>query len=186
MNKTIITLAAISILIIGCNTDKKQNPFLINKQSIGWLTDSTQVKDLALAFPNDSIVKGYLKGDEFTGQNSDIEIYSTAGERLLSLTPSQMLDSTSVIESIQVRSASYRTEQQISNKSTFKEIKDAYKISSINNLINSIVISVNDINASFTIDKKELPANLRYDMTLKIDAVQIPDNAKIKYFIIHW
>jgi hypothetical protein len=183
--KKLSLLAVTAFIIASCATEKKQDPFEISKQHIGLLTDSTQVKDLELVFPNDSIVT-YIKGDEFTGQNNDIEIYSTKGIQLLSLTPSQALDSTSTIKSIRILSETFKTEKNISTLSTFKDINENYKISSINNLINSVVISVNDINASFTIDKKELPANLRFDMTLNIEAIQIPDNAKIKYFMIHW
>jgi hypothetical protein len=184
--KNLLTLVVLTVLMTSCTSEKEQNPFLISKQNVGLLTDSTQVKDLELVFAKDSIVKASIKGDEFTGQNNDIDIYSSEGEKLLSLSPRQALDSTSVIESIQIINENYKTEKQISTLSTFKDIKDAYKISSINNLINSVVISVNEINASFTIDKKELPANLRFDMTLNIEPVQIPDTAKIKYFIIHW
>jgi hypothetical protein len=45
---------------------------------------------------------------------------------------------------------------------------------------------VNEINAYFTIEKSELPENLRYDITQKIEAVSIPDKAKIKDFFIQW
>jgi hypothetical protein len=49
-----------------------------------------------------------------------------------------------------------------------------------------VVVSVNEIDASFTIDKKELPANMRFDMDMTIEAIQIPDNAKVKFFIVHF
>lgn len=184
--KHLSVIALVVFIVSSCTTEKEQNPFQIGKLNVGLLTDSTQVKDLQKVFANDSIVRFSIKGDEFTGQNSDIDIYSSEGIRLLSLTPSQALDSTSVIESVQVLSEKYRTDKNISTLSSFKNINDSYQISSIDNLINSIVVSVNEINASFTIDKKELPANLRYDMSLNIEAVQIPDEAKIKYFILHW
>lgn len=184
--KNLLVIIVLIGLLFSCTAEKKQDPFQISKQNVGLLTDSTQVKDLEFLFATDSLVKPSIKGDEFTGQNNDFEIYSSAGKKMLILTPSQALDSTSVIESVRIISETYKTDKNISTLSTFKDIKDAYKISSINNLINSVVISVNEINTSFTIDKKELPANLRFDMTLNIEPVQIPDNAKIKYFIIHW
>jgi hypothetical protein len=37
-----------------------------------------------------------------------------------------------------------------------------------------------------TIDKKELPEELRYNPSLKIDPSQIPDEATFKYFMIGW
>ena len=80
----------------------------------------------------------------------------------------------------------YKTEKNISTISTFKDLKEAYKISKIDNLINAIVVSVNEIDASFTIDKKELPASMRFDMNMTIDVIQIPEKAKIKFFMVHW
>jgi hypothetical protein len=185
MNKSLVSLVLLVLLVVSCVTEKKQDPFQIGKQHIGLLTDSTQVKDLKLAFPTDSIVKNIM-GDEFTGNVNDIEIYDTSGKQLLILTPTQALDSTAVIKSIHIKDSRYKTTNNISTLSTFADIKKNYKISGISTLISSIVISVNEINASFTIDKKELPANLQYDMNLKIEAVQIPDTAKIKYFMVYW
>lgn len=183
MKKHILTF--FTVLLIASSCKKQQDPFLIEKQNVGLLTDSTQVKDLKLVFPNDSIVKK-VKGDEFIDTRNDIQIFSKDGTELLSLTPSEALDSTATISSIQIISSKYKTSKGISKSSTFKDIANNYKISKINNLINSIVISINEINASFTIDKKELPSNLRYDMNLTIEKSQIPDDAKIKYFFIHW
>ncbi|MDB9755623.1 hypothetical protein OAB20_05000, partial [Winogradskyella sp.] len=74
----------------------------------------------------------------------------------------------------------------ISTLSTFKDISEAYNISKIDNLINSVLISVNEINATFAIDKKELPSGLRFNMDMQIDPLQIPGKAKIKFFTVHW
>jgi len=183
MKKHILTL--FTVLLIASSCKKQQDPFLIEKQNVGLLTDSTQVKDLKLVFPNDSIVKK-VKGDEFIEVQNDIQIFSKDGNELLTLTPSEALDSTATISTVQILSPKYRTAKDISKLSTFKDIADNYKISKISNLINSIVISVNELNASFTIDKKELPSSLRYDMNITIEKSQIPDEAKIKYFFIHW
>ena len=184
MYKSFLSLILFSLILSSCK--KEQNPFSIEKQNIGLLTDSTQVKDLEAIYSNDSIVK-YIGGDEFTGNINNIEIFEKGSQNLLLvLTPSQALDSTSVIKSIRVIDPRFVTEKNISTLSTFKDISSNYTISRIDNLINSIVVSVNEINGSFTIDKKELPANLRFDMDLKIEAIHIPDNAKTKYFFITW
>lgn len=179
-----IFLALVTLtLVVSCN--KEQDPFLIEQHNIGHLTDSTQVKDLESIFPNDSIVR-YVGGDEFTGRINNIDIYDKKGNHLLVLTPSEALDSTATISNIRIKDQRYKTAKNISITSTFKEIQAAYKINRIDNLINSININVNAINAYFTIDKKELPANLRYDMNITIEASQIPDRAKVKYFMINW
>ena len=104
----------------------------------------------------------------------------------MTLTPNNIADSSATITNIRINDSRYKTEKGITTLSTFKDIQETYKISKIDNLINSIVISVNEINAQFAIEKTELPANLRYDMSTNIEASQIPDNARIKYFFINW
>lgn len=174
-----------TILITSCAKDKAPNPFLIQKHNIGLLTDSTQVKELDGIFVNDSVVR-YIAGDEFTGSINTIEIFEKNGNKLLDLSPAEALDSTSVISSVRIIDNRYKTQKNISTLSTFKDIREAYKISKIDNLIDVIVVSVNEINASFTIDKKELPASLQFNMDATIDPISIPANAKIKYFMLHW
>ena len=183
MKNYFIKILLISVIVVGCQ--KEQNPFQIAKQNIGLLTDSTQVKDLESVFINDSIVK-YKGEGEFTGDISNIEIFNKEGKKMLVLSPSKIADSTSLINTVNILDSRYKTDKNISTLSTFKDIQDNYKISRIDNLINSVVVTVNDINATFTIDKKELPANLRFDMKLKIEATHIPDGARIKYFFINW
>lgn len=183
MRQSFLGLIALALLFISCNNT--QNPFEVSKQHIGLLTDSTQVKDLKNIYANDSIVK-FISGDEFTGNINNIDIFEKGGKKLLTLTPKYALDSTSTIGSIHIIDERYKTDKNITTISTFKDIKDHYKISRISNLINSVVVGIDKINASFTIDKKELPANLRFDMNLKFEATHIPDNAKVKYFFINW
>lgn len=183
MRHSFLGILAITLLTVSCK--KEQNPFEIGKQNIGLLTDSTQIKDLKVTFSNDSVVS-FISGDEFTGSRNNIEVFEKGGKKLLILTPSQALDSTSVIENIQIIDPRYKTPKNISTLSTFKDVSSAYKISKISNLINAVLITVNELNASFVIDKKELPANLRFDMDLKVEATHIPDNAKLKYFFVNW
>lgn len=183
MYKSILYLIIVATLIVSCN--KEQNPFQIDKQHIGLLTDSTQVKDIETIFSKDSVVKG-IDTTEFTRNINDIDVFEKGGKKLLSISPRNAQDSTSYIQSVHIFDPRYKTDKKLSVLSTFKDINDHYKITRIDNLINTIVVTVNDINASFTIDKKELPANLRFDRTLNIEATHIPDDAKIKFFFINW
>lgn len=183
MKNSILSLTALSLLFFNCNSES--DPFLVQKNSIGALTATSQVKDLETIFKNDSVVK-FEPGTPFTGSINEIEVFEKGGKKLLTLSPSALQDSTAVIKTVQVLDPRYKTNTELSTLSTFKDIADHYKISSIDNLINSIVVSVDELNASFTIDKMELPSNLRFDMTLHIEASQIPDNANIKYFFLNW
>lgn len=177
-------LFTILILIIVSSCKEEQNPFQITKHNIGLLTDSTQVKDLKTIYINDSLVN--YNSNDFTGIINDIDVFDNYGKKLLSISPRQPNDSTSYIQSVRINDSRFQTEKKLSILSTFKDINNNYKITRIDNLINTIVISVNEINASFTISKEELPANLRFDRALKIEATHIPDNAKIKYFFLNW
>jgi len=181
--KKIILLLVIISVFSSCK--KEINPFLISKYNIGHLTDSTQVKDLESVFVNDSIVK-YISGNEFTNNINDIEIYEKGGIQLLVLSPTQSLDSTATIRTVKVIDPRFTTAKGLSPNSTFKDIDTNYKISNIQNTLRNIIVSVNEINAYFTIDKSELPANMRFDMNLKIEVIQIPAEAKIKDFYFYW
>ncbi|NRD21093.1 hypothetical protein HNV08_13630 [Winogradskyella eckloniae] len=184
--KNTLVVALISVLLVAsCAKDKAPDPFLIKKNQIGLLNDSTQVKDLEAVFSSDSIVR-FIAGDEFVGSVNTIEVFEKGGKKLLDISPRETLDSTSVIASVRILDQRYKTDKNISALSTFKDIKEAYKISKVDNLINVIVVSVNEINASFTIDKNELPASMRFDMDMNIDPIQIPEKAKIKHFMLHW
>lgn len=182
MKKSFLTITTL-ILFVSCT--KTQNPFLIEKQNIGFLTDSAQVKDLKTIFIADSITK-FVGGDEFTGKINDINVFDKTGNHLLVLTPTEAFDSIATINSIRIIDSRYKTAKNISIASTFKDINEAYKINRIDNLIDCINVNVNEINAYFTIDKQDLPANLRFDMEATIEASQIPNNARIKYFMLNW
>ena len=72
MYKPFLSLIILCLFLSSCN--KEQNPFEIGKQHIGFLTDSTQVKDLKTIYSNDSIVK-FISGDEFIGSKNNISIF---------------------------------------------------------------------------------------------------------------
>jgi hypothetical protein len=183
LKKNTLLVSVIILLVFACK--KEQDPFLISKQNIGLLTDSTQVKAIEAIYINDSIVKR-VGGDEFTGAINDIEIYTKSGKQLLALTPSEALDSTATIKTIKILDSRFITEKGITINSTFKDIEDNYTISSIQNTITNVVIFINEINVFITIDKKVLTGELRFNSDVKIEAISIPDDAKIKYFMIGW
>jgi hypothetical protein len=184
MKKYIAFLSVLSLFIIACSGEKT-NPFAVSKHQVGLINDSTQVKDLKIIFANDSIVN-FKEDDSFIGGINTIDVYDKTGNQLLSISPNEALDSTATISSIRLVDPRYKTNKNVSSVATFKDINDNYKISKISNLINSIVITVNEIDASFTIDKKELPANMRFDMDMQIDPIQVPEAAKVKFFMLHF
>lgn len=183
MKKSLLLLLFISSLFISC--DKEQDPFLISSNSIGLLTKDVQIKDLDSVFSQDSIVKQVSEGELFKN-NNEIEVYDSQGRKLLLLEPVQAFDSTSTVGFIRVLDPRYKTAKGLNIESSFKDIIENYSISRIENTLSAAVIFIDDLHIYVTIDKKQLPAELRYDTQMRIQASQIPDNAKIKYFMIDW
>ncbi len=182
MKKILISILTL-LMLSGC--EEPFDPYLVNPKNIGYLTDSTAVRALKSAFPNDSLAS-FIGGDEFTGQINDIDVYNSEGKKILALTPFEALDSTSTIKSVRILDSRFKTDKGIGKQSTYGEIAANYKISGIQNTLRHIIVSIDEINAYFTIEKTELPSEMRYDMDLKIDPIQIPDKARIKDFFIQW
>ncbi|KQC34381.1 MULTISPECIES: hypothetical protein [Nonlabens] len=181
MKKLLFILVTITVL---ASCAEEQDPFEWNKDRIGMLTKDAMVYQIDSLFAMDSIVNP-VQDDEYANGPNVIEIYEKGGKHLLSLTPYES-DSTSTIENIRVRDNRYVTAEGISIDSDFKTISDTYKVSSIDNMINSAVIWVDEQNFYFTIDKEELPAEVTYDVSATIEKTMIPDTAKPEYVFISW
>ncbi len=180
-----LTFAILSVLTLVLSCTPKKDPFLITPQSIGDLTNTSEVKDLETIYVKDSIVK-YISGDEFTGTTNEIKILDKQGNHLLRLEPEQQFDTTATIVSIRIMDARFKTDKGIGVASTFGDIAKNYKISKITNTLSSVIVNLDEINAFVIIDKKELPSELHFDTDTKIEASQIPDTATIKYFWLDW
>lgn len=164
--------------------EKEEDPYLIAPNSVGLLTKEVKLNELDSVFAEDSIVRQMSEG-EFRKSNS-VEIYDKSGKKMLLLEPVQAFDSTSTVGFIQVLDPRFKTAKGLGPGSTFKDIVKNYKISRIENTLSAAVIFIDDINVYVTVDKKQLPVELRYDTQSKIQASQIPDDAQIKYFMIDW
>lgn len=183
MKKIHLTLLSLGLLLFSCT--KETNPFEITPNHIGGLTNLSTVGELENIFVNDSIVK-HIAGDEFIGNANEIEIYDKQGNQLLILEASQEFDTTATIKSIRVIDPRFKTAKGFGSSSTFKDLRENYKISKITNTLSVAMITIDEINAYVAINKKELPKELLFDTKTKIEAVQIPDSAKIKYFWLDW
>lgn len=169
-------------LLAQCEKEK-DTTFLITNNSVGQLEKVSLIRDLEVIFYQDSIVKDTMKLTSGLGARS-IKIYEKGGNHLLTLTPSS--DSIPRIQNVRINDPRFKTEKGIGLNSTFKDIKEKYTIQKIVTAINNIVIFVKDSDIYFTIDKSQLPESLRYVSSPNIEAVQVPDHAKIKYLMVGW
>jgi hypothetical protein len=182
--KKIIYVFIASFFFIQC---AKKNNFLIEKGKVGPLTEKTTVNDLSSIFAKDSIVAILYVDKEidkrlFSVENDEYLIYSKKGKLLLEIVPTNLNDKLSGIKSIQIFDYNYKTSKGISLQSTFKDIKKHYQVNKVETTLTSATLFIDELNATISIDKKEMGMNSFSRAEVAID--QIPDAAKIKYFTI--
>ncbi|MFS4467109.1 hypothetical protein [Maribacter sp. 2210JD10-5] len=177
-----IFILFILVAFTRCEPEKDSN-FVITSEEVGKLKKSSLARDIELIYAEDSLVMDTVRLNFGSGA-SKIKVYEKGGFHLLTLTPNS--DSIPTIQNVQINDPRFATEKGITIRSTFKDIQEAYTIKKIITSINNVVILLKDSDIYFTIDKSELPANLRYNANSSIEAVQIPDDAKIKYLMVGW
>lgn len=161
---------------------QKDTTFLITETSVGPLTNTSKVSELETIFVQDSVV-GDAAQINLGASPKKVDVFEKGGKHLLTLTANS--DSIPTVENVRIMDSRYTSENGIGLKSTFKDIQDAYEIKKIVTTLNSVVVFPKGSNLYFTIDKEELPESLRFS-TASIEAVQIPDDAKIKYLMLGW
>ena len=175
--------SSVVMLVLAAMACTKNDPtFLITETSVGSISNGTTLNLLEELLPNDSIVRDTMQSN-VRNTLKKVKIYEKGGMPLMLLTAAN--DSLKTIENIQVLDPRFSAENGISLRSTFKDIQEKYTIKKIVTTLNSLVIFPKESNLYFTIDKTELPYNLRFNQP-NIEAVQIPDEAKIKYLMIGW
>jgi len=183
--KRIIFIVLVSFLFIQC---AKENQYLIEKGKVGYLTKETTILELSAIFRKDSIVSkltlNELNNESklFSLDDDEYDIFSLKGDKLLEIAPTNQNDSLSKIKSIQIFDKNYKTDKGISLQSTFKDINEHYLVNNIETTLTSATLFIDELNATISIDKKELGINSFSREEVTID--QIPDIAKIKYFTI--
>lgn len=183
MKKTLLIIGIVSLAFVQCGKDS--DPFAIKNGSIGNLNNEIKIKQIDSIFAEDSIVKINSSPNALETQG-EVEIYEKGGKKLLLLSPDDEKDPNSTIKNIQVFDSRYKTEKGLTPASTWKDVKANYTIDNIQTTINAVVIFLKETDVYLTIDKKSLPEELQYNMDLKVEASQIPDNATFKYFMIGW
>ena len=180
--KIILPKVCIILLLLGCKKEV-DTTFLITKDAIGKLDKISLTRDLDVIYANDSIVKDttYVNA---SNNSKKIKIFEKGGKQLLTLTPNS--DSIPTIQNIRIEDARFVTEKGVGLKSTFKDVKDNYTIRKVITSMNNVVLLLKDSDIYFTISKDQLPSSLRYASSVNIEAVQIPDDAKIKYMMVGW
>ncbi|HBB49240.1 MAG TPA: hypothetical protein DCZ44_06370 [Flavobacteriaceae bacterium] len=178
MNRLIL-VAILSFILNACS----DNSFIINDTSVGPLTDNTHIYELPQLFKGDSLAARRIEGDSLIGE---VELYDTNGNVRMIVFPKDETDPKSTLSYLRIIDPKFTTKDGLGVASTFGAFKSRCEVAGLDNAINAVVISFKDTPWYITIDKKELPENVRYNYASKIELAQIPDEAKIKYFFYSW
>ncbi|MDG1329263.1 MAG: hypothetical protein P8P27_03395 [Flavobacteriaceae bacterium] len=183
MIKKIFLTGLVIFLFVQCT--KERNPFLISNKAVGNLTIGMKIKQVDSIFAMDSIVRLSPRQNQ-SSSFGELEIYEKSGKKLLLISPANNYDPDALIENFQFFDDRYKTVKGLNINSTFKDIKENYEIANIETTLSTVLIILKDSDLFINIDKKELPENFRYNPNLVIDATNIPNEAKIKYFMLSW
>lgn len=166
------------VLFSSCNSSTSDT--LIAKNQLGLIKPSTKVDELSSVLEKDSVTEFDIKSR--FNKTKEIKVYNKAGDVSLIIEPSYLNDTIVTINEIQILDPKYKTKKGLNIESNFKTIYENYKIDNIQNSINSVILSIDEIGAYIVIDKKHLPSELRFDSDIKIEANQIPNDAPLRYF----
>ncbi len=184
--KKLTPFIILSLLFVQCNGDKA---FEIEKGRVGNILKGTTVQELEVIFKSDSLVKILSEGDlggqtsKYLVEDDQYFVYSKIDKKkLLEIEPVNQHDSISTIKSVQIFDPRFKTANGIGLHSTFQEINTHCKINKVETTFTSVILFIDALNATISIDKSELGIK---DFTLqKVTIDQIPDLAKVKYFTI--
>ncbi len=158
----------------------------VTAHSASVFNDKMTIAEALQVVPNAQITKKNGKGEFAEDTYDDYEIYNQNNQHLLTLTPKLTGSADQKINRVLVVSPFFKTDKGISVTSTYKDIKNAYKISKIEPTRTHIVLVVDEINASFSIPKTSLKKGWWNEKTKSVNADKIPNNAVVEYFILWW
>lgn len=177
------------VLLLFISSCQKSTKNLIAKNQLGPLNNSTKVFEIQTLLKSDSVVKVNAKnpyGKTINSTTSQVDVYDTSGKQLLMIKPHGASDSVSQIKNIRILTDTYKTKDDISLGSTFADVKKHYDVSHIQSSPRSIIITLKDLNAFVSFDRKVLSGDLRFDMDADIKPTMIPDDAKINRFWLNF
>lgn len=180
-----ISILALSITMLSCSN---KDEFTVEKNRVGVITSETKVMEIESLFENDSVVKRLSEGilgyqGRYAQEDDFYLIYSKEGKHLLTLTPKEPLDSLSTMRTVDIHDPIYVTKQgAVGLNSKFEEINLAMNVSKIESTFTKVVLYLDQMNATMTLDKLDLGINTIQTNDVQLE--QIPNLVKPKTFVV--
>ena len=181
----ILSILFISILFVQCTGE---DPFLIEKNSVGKINSEHLISDIETLFAKDSVVTRLSEGDlggedtKYLQDEDQYLIYSKKGKHLLTIVPKVQHDSSSKIKYVEIIDPQFKTEKDVSLRSPFKDINFNYMVNKVETSLSSATLYIDELNATIAMRKSDIGVN-PFD-TKKINLEQIPDMAKMNHFTV--
>jgi hypothetical protein len=172
--------ACLLLLIVSCA--QKDDTYTFDSNRVGpveWNTDFAEVENL---FPGDSVVRDSVEL-QFGASYYNYSVYRSRDSLLLVVSPHR--DSIGKIGSIRIVNGLYTTKDGLGPGSTFGEFSKNYQIGQVRSSVFRVGADIKDEKFQLIIPRSELPENLRLPAA-PVDAVEIPDDAKVEFITISW
>ena len=161
------------------------NNFLITPTSVGIFKKGMTIKDVQRLVPAKQCIKKNVQGDE--GDTYDnYELLDSQNVLLLTITPNEQENLNSTINRVLVGDKRFRTSKGIGLSSKYSELIKSYSVTEYSADIEAIILTVPELNAWFSINKKQLLDNWWNENRNQIDASRIPPTATLNTFVISW
>lgn len=158
--------------------------FHISENRIGIFSKGMTISDVYKTIPKNQIKKTVGYGEFADDTYDDYEIYDSNGKKILILTPEQNGNINSRVNRISILDKRFKTTEKIGLSSTFGDLSKYYSINNISPDMKHIILSINHINAWFSIKKTELKDG--WWNGRGIDKSKIPSDAKFDGLTIRW
>ena len=171
-------------MLIFASCQNQNNDFVIRNKQVGKITDTTTVAQMKELYKSDSIVKKTEGESAFNAYDEYTIIDKNTKKVLLVVTPQRINDNTSKISRVDIKSDLFKTQKGTNLHSNFGNFKKNQQIGKIEETFKYLLIFIDDLNATIDMSKDVLPLNARNDSSIKVDQTMIPDDAKIKHFVV--
>lgn len=159
--------------------------FLVTENSVDVFKTGMTVKDILTIVPKGQLKK-VVDYDDYENAYDDFQYFDIDNKHLLTLTPTIQDDLNGTINRVLIIDKRYKTHKNIGLSSTYRNLKNNYEITEYAPDLEHIVLTVEELNAWFSISKDQLLENWWDDSNKKIDTTKIPDTATFDTFVIWW